>query len=158
MAIQSNKYLTFTLGDESYAIPILKVKEIIGMMTITKVPKMPEFMRGVINLRGKIIPVTDLRLKFGLPEREYSDRTCIVVIEMDTAMGRSVNGVVVDSVSEVIDIGEENIEKPPGYGGTDEEQEFLTGIGKVRDKVIMLLDTDQILTSAELTRISNLEA
>lgn len=157
MANQNHKYLTFTLDEEAYGIPILKVKEIIGMMTITQVPKMPEFMKGVINLRGKIIPVTDLRIKFGLNEAEVHDRTCIIVVEMDSNTGKSVNGVIVDSVSDVLDIGDDNIEPPPSGYGVDIEQEFLTGMGKVRDKVVMLIDTDKILTSAEIKVVNRIE-
>ncbi|MGE5422823.1 MAG: chemotaxis protein CheW [Ignavibacteriales bacterium] len=158
MAIHTHKYLTFMLGDESYGIPILKVKEIIGMMTITQVPKMPEFMKGVINLRGKIIPVTDLRIKFGLEEMDYHDRTCIIVVEMDTDSGKSVNGVVVDSVSDVLDIIKENIEPPPSFYGGSLDQDFLTGMGKIKDKVVMLIDTDKILTTNEIKALARAEA
>ncbi|MGE5403596.1 MAG: chemotaxis protein CheW, partial [Candidatus Saccharibacteria bacterium] len=91
MEVQPGKFLTLTLGNEAYGIPILKVREIIGMMGITHVPKMPEFVKGVINLRGKIIPVIDLRLKFGLPDREYDDRTCIIVVEIANQSGSQQN-------------------------------------------------------------------
>ncbi|MGE5381255.1 MAG: chemotaxis protein CheW [Methylocystaceae bacterium] len=154
MSVETHKYLTFMLGDESYGIPILKVKEIIGMMTITKVPKMPGFMKGVINLRGKIIPVTDLRIKFGLEPQEYHDRTCIIVMEMENGTSKNLNGVVVDSVSEVLDISQENIEAPPNCYGSSQDQDFLTGLGKVRDKVIMLIDADKILTVDEMTVVN----
>jgi purine-binding chemotaxis protein CheW len=150
MAVQTNKFLTFILGDEFYGIPILKVKEIIGMMTITQVPRMPGFMKGVINLRGKIIPVMDLRIKFDMEKMDYHDRTCIIVVEMDSDGARKLTGVVVDTVSEVLDISPENIEPPPAYHGGNVDQEFLIGMGKVKDKVVMILDTDKILTANEM--------
>ena len=145
---QDNKFLTFKLGDESYAIPIMKIKEIIGMMPITKVPKLPEFIKGVINLRGKIIPVIDLRIKFGLEEKEYDERTSIIVMEIQTETSSGTDGIVVDTVSEVIDIPPSDIEPPPEYGGSI-NQEFLTGMGKTAGNVIMLLDADKIFTSKE---------
>jgi len=148
MAMKSNKYLTFQLGDESYAIPIIKVKEIIGMMAITNVPRLPDFIKGVINLRGKIIPVIDLRLKFGLNEREYDERTSIIVTEL----GASTSGIVVDTVQEVIDIDEGDIDPPPKYGNNI-DQEFLLGMGKVNDNVIMLLNVDEILSNDEMQNI-----
>ena len=148
MAKQENKYLTFQLGEEGYAIPILKVKEIIGMMDITEVPKMPEFVKGVINLRGKIIPVIDLRLKFGLEEKSYDERTSIIVVELESEAATKTSGIVVDTVQEVLDINSANVEPPP-YG-TEGEQAFLAGMGKVKDKVIMLLDSDKILSSDEM--------
>lgn len=143
MAKKQNKFLTFLLGDESFGIAILKVKEIIGMQGIIHVPKMPHFVKGVINLRGKIIPVIDLRLKFSMENRDYDDRTCIIVVEIATPHGGKLNGLVVDIVSEVQDIPEENIEEAPSYGSSVEE-EFLAGMGKVKDRVIMLIDTDRI--------------
>jgi purine-binding chemotaxis protein CheW len=145
---QDNKFLTFRLGEECYAIPILKIKEIIGMMAITKIPKLPKFIKGVINLRGKIIPVVDLRIKFGLEEKQYDERTSIIVMEIQTESTTNINGVVVDTVREVMDIPEGNIEPPPQYGN-DVDQEFLTGMGKVGDDVIMLLDVDRIFSESE---------
>ncbi|MGE5417048.1 MAG: chemotaxis protein CheW [Acidobacteriota bacterium] len=155
MEVQAGKFLTLTLGNESYGIPILKVREIIGMMGITHVPKMPEFVKGVINLRGKIIPVIDLRRKFGLTDREYDDRTCIIVVEIANESGSQQNGLAVDAVSEVINIDKESIELPPSFGN-QQEPGFLTGMGKVKDKVIMLLDIDRILDSDELTLIEGI--
>ncbi|MFP4017513.1 MAG: chemotaxis protein CheW, partial [Halanaerobiales bacterium] len=115
MENQKGKYLTFSLGKEEYGIPILEVKEIIGMMEITEVPKSPEFIRGVINLRGKIIPLMDLRLKFGLEELEYTERTCIIVIDIVNDENTKQIGVAVDAVSEVVSIPEDAIESPPSY-------------------------------------------
>lgn len=152
----SGKYLTFSLGKEEYGIPIGRVKEIIGMMEITEVPRTPSFIRGVINLRGKIIPLMDLRLKFGLQEKEYTERTCIIVVEM---MGeeRSVQmmGIVVDMVSEVVNIGEGEIEIPPQYGGG--QVRFLAGMGKVKGKVVMLLDIHKVLDYQEMAMIKEIK-
>ena len=145
MAAQDNKYLTFQLGQENYAIPILKIKEIIGMMAITQVPRLPEFMKGVINLRGKIIPVIDLRLKFGLEEKDYNERTSIIVMEL----GNTTSGMVVDTVDEVIDIEPSDIEPPPQYGN-DIDQAFLSGMGKIGENVVMLLNVDKILSDDEM--------
>jgi purine-binding chemotaxis protein CheW len=149
MAAQDNKFLTFELGGEIYGISILKIKEIIGMMSITKVPKLPDFVKGVINLRGKIIPVIDLRLKFGLVERPYDERTSIIVMELIIEGATKTSGIVVDTVKEVLDIEVGNIDPPPQYG-VDVDQAFLTGMGKVDEDVIMLLDADKILTAGEL--------
>ena len=145
---QDNKFLTFRLGDECYAIPILKIKEIIGMMAITKIPKLPKFIKGVINLRGKIIPVVDLRIKFGLDEKAYDERTSIIVMEIQNGSTTNINGVVVDTVQEVMDIPDSSIEPPPQYGSAA-NQEFLTGMGKVNENVIMLLDVDKIFSDSE---------
>ncbi len=154
MAVQKNKYLTFELDDEGYAIPILKVKEIIGMMQITEVPRLPKFVKGVINLRGKIIPVIDLRLKFGLEEKSYDERTSIIVVELETENSTSVSGMVVDTVNEVLDINDTDIEPPPRYG-SDVDQAFLTGMGKVQENVIMLLNADKILSSTEIQKLES---
>lgn len=144
----NNKYLSFLLDDEIYGIPILDVKEIIGIMEITHIPKMPEFVKGVVNLRGKIIPVIDLRLKFGISEREYDERTCIIVVEISTSTGNKLTGFIVDMVSEVLDILPEQFEELPEYG-TEVKQEFLQGLGKVKDKVIMILDSNMVFNEHE---------
>ncbi len=149
MQAQEGKYLTFVLGSEEYGIPIKKVKEIIGMMGITNIPKTPEFVRGVINLRGKIIPILDLRLKFGLEEIEYTQRTCIIVVETSSSDIQKQMGIAVDSVSEVVNIQKGEIEPPPECG-TQASIEFLTGLGKVKGKVLLLLDIDRVLNSDEL--------
>lgn len=148
MALELNKFLTFTIGEESYGIPVLNVKEIIGMLDITHVPKMPEFIKGIINLRGKIIPVMDLRLRFGITSREYDARTCIIVIEMEISNQTRLTGLVVDTVSEVLAIDKEAIESPPTcFGGSDKD--YLIGIGKIKEKVIMLLEPIKMLSSDE---------
>ncbi len=151
--MQENKYLTFELNKEGYAIPILKVKEIIGMMGITAVPRFPSYVKGVINLRGKIIPVIDLRLKFGFEEQDYDERTSIIVVELETEKKKIVSGMVVDTVNEVLDIEGSDIEPPPQYG-SDINQAFLKGMGKVKDEVIMILDVNKILSNEETEKLN----
>lgn len=148
------KYLTFSLGTENYGIPILKVKEIIGLMDITPVPKSPEFIRGVINLRGNIIPIMDLRLKFKMGEKEYNERTCIIVVEVLIETVRRLIGIVVDMVSEVVTINSDDIEPPPEYG-TKNPKNFLIGMGKIKGKVIILLNIGQIITFEEIVVLLN---
>jgi len=138
--IDGGKFLTFFLGEEEYAIEILKVQEIIGLMTITPVPKMPDYIRGVLNLRGKIVPVMNLRTRFGLEEIEDTDETCIIVIQNKEYL----MGVLVDKVSEVVDIATAQIEDVPSVG-TGEQSEYLAGIGKAEDSVKMLLEVDKVL-------------
>ena len=129
MPDREGKYLTFALADEEYGISILKVKEIIGMMSITSVPQTPEFVKGVINLRGKVIPVVDLRLKFGMEATEYTERTCIIVVEIEGTSGAILMGIVVDAVSEVLNIKGENIENTPTFG-TNLDIEYISGRAK----------------------------
>lgn len=148
MSLELNKFLTFTIGEESYGIPVLNVREIIGIMDITHVPKMPEFIKGIINLRGKVIPVMDLRLRFGIKSRDYDARTCIIVVEMEVSNKTRLTGFVVDTVSEVLDINQEEVESSiECFGSID--QDYLIGIGKIKDKVIMLLDPIKMLSSDE---------
>lgn len=142
------KYLTFVLGKEEYGLKILSVREIIGIMDITTVPQTPIFMKGVINLRGKVIPVIDLRLKFGMEEIDYTKETCIIVVEVhDTMMG-----IVVDTVSEVVDIKDADIEPAPSFGSSI-STDFILGMGKIKDKVKILLDIFKVLTDEELKAI-----
>ena len=155
MEITGGKFLTFLLGSEEYGIPINKIKEIIGIMEITKVPRTPVFIKGVINLRGKIIPVMDLRLKFELGEKEYNQRTCIIVVEIDFSGSKRLMGIVVDTVSEVVNIQKGDIELPPQYGSRVDTA-FLTGMGKVKGKVILLLDIEQVLNSDEKAQLSEI--
>lgn len=138
--VEGGKFLTFFLGKEEYAIEILKVQEIIGLMSITPVPNMPSFIRGVLNLRGKIIPVMDLRSRFGLPQVEDTTETCIVVVQD----GQYRMGTVVDKVSEVADIDGANIEDVPSFGNTA-SSEYLSGIGKHEDTVKLILDVSRVL-------------
>ncbi len=143
------KFLTFVLGDEIYGIEILKAREIIGLMDITTVPQTPDYMKGVINLRGKVIPVIDLRMKFSMQEEEHTQETCVIVVEVN---GISI-GVIVDSVSEVADITGAEIEDAPNFGqGIDTS--FIMGLGKVKDKIIILLDIETVLSTAELEMVS----
>lgn len=147
--MKTGKYLTFTLADEEYGIGILKVKEIIGMMSITSVPRTPGFVKGVINLRGKVIPVIDLRLKFGMDAIAYTDRTCIIVVEIDSDDLTIQIGIVVDSVSEVLNIKEEEIEGAPSFG-TSLNTEYILGMAKIDSGVKILLDIDQVLSAKEI--------
>jgi purine-binding chemotaxis protein CheW len=148
-AAKAGKYLTFNMGREVYGIEILKVQEIIGMMPVTRVPKTPEFVRGVINLRGKVIPVIELRRKFGMETREDTDRTCIVVVQVAGAAGTVTMGLLVDEVSEVLNVTGEQIEAAPSFG-SKVDTDFILGMGKVGQKVVMLLDADKVLSSEEL--------
>ncbi len=145
----AGKYLTFDLGDEVYGIGILKVQEIIGLMNVTKVPRTPECVRGVINLRGKVIPVMDLRLKFGMDKKEDTERTCIIVVQVAWERSEITMGILVDEVSEVVDIALEQIEDTPSFG-VSVDTDFILGMGKVNDRVIMLLDSDKVLSGEEL--------
>ncbi len=140
----AGKYLTFNLGNEEYGVDIMKVREIIGVMEITAVPHTPEYIKGVINLRGRVIPVLDLRLSFGLEPREYDDRTCIIVVEVVSGNGNIMIGMLVDSVSEVLNIEGDNIEPPPDFG-TVAETESILGMGKVKEEVKILLDVDRVV-------------
>lgn len=155
MTAKEGKYLTFSLGKETYGIPIVSVKEIIGIISITEVPKTPKFIKGVINLRGNIIPLLDLRLKFNMNFKEYDDRTCIVVIELTHNDTKKWIGIAVESVSEVIYLNQENIEPPHEYFN-DENQNFLIGMGKLKEQVILLLDIENILSSKEKNIITEI--
>jgi purine-binding chemotaxis protein CheW len=147
---QDLKFLRFELAGEYYGLDILKIMEINGMMDITSVPQTPRFLRGLINLRGKVIPVIDLRLKFGLPEEAYTERTSIIVIEFKTIGGVTQMGIVVDRVSEVITINAADIDPAPEFG-TRLKSEYIKGMAKTKTQVIIILDIDQILTDQELT-------
>lgn len=148
--VEAGKYLTFTLDQEEYGIGILKVKEIIGMIPITPVPRTPEFVKGVINLRGKVLPVVDLRLKFTMGEIPYTDRTCIIVVEIDTQDETVLIGIVVDAVSEVLSIGAEAIEPPPAFG-TKLSTDYILGMAKTETGVKILLNIDQVLNQADIS-------
>ncbi|WP_010251101.1 chemotaxis protein CheW [Acetivibrio cellulolyticus] len=148
---QKDKYLTFVLGREEYGIGINYVTEIVGIQSITQIPELPDYVKGIINLRGKIIPVIDVRLRFGKEVREYTDRTCTIVIEVkDITVG-----LIVDAVAEVSAITEKNIVPPPqlsrGY-----HQKYIKGIGKVGDTVKLLLDCDRLLSDDEVEDLSNI--
>ncbi len=145
---QEGKYLTFGLGKEEYGIDIRHVTEIIGIQNITDLPDMPNYVKGIINLRGKVIPVIDVRLRFGMPERDYDERTCIVVV---TIRNMPV-GLIVDSVAEVLDIPAEQIEPPPQVR-KGEGSRYVQGLGHVGDTVKILLDIGDLLYDEELEQI-----
>jgi purine-binding chemotaxis protein CheW len=145
---REGKYLTFSLSEEEYGIGILKVKEIIGMMVITTMPQVPAYVKGVINLRGKIIPVVDLRLKFGLEEMKYTDRTCIIVMEIKSNTGSVLMGIVVDAVSEVLNIKATDIENTPTFG-VALKTDFILGMAKAGGRVKILLDIDKVVSDQE---------
>jgi len=146
---RAGKYLTFRLAAEEYGLEILKVREIIGMMNITHVPRTPDYIRGVINLRGKVIPVLDLRRKFGMDLTDDTDETCIIVAEVASGDDSVLMGVVVDAVSEVLDIQEDEIEDAPSFG-TNIDTCFILGIGKVKNEVKILLDIDEVMTTGDI--------
>ncbi|MBT7590356.1 MAG: chemotaxis protein CheW [Candidatus Scalindua sp.] len=149
--VTDGKFLTFILGDEVYGIEILRVREIIGLMDITTVPQTPDYMNGVINLRGKVIPVIDLRLKFSMQEEEHTQETCIIVVEVNNTS----IGIIVDSVSEVLDIKGGEIEETPQFGqGIDTD--FIMGLGKAKEMIIILLDIEKVLSSEELEVVEQL--
>ena len=142
----AGKYLTIVLDQEAYGLAVLRVREIIRLQKITPVPQLPSYVKGVINLRGKVIPVIDLRLKFGMPEVEASAHTCIVVVQVERAGRRVMLGIIVDHVSEVLNISAEEIERTPDFGETLDTQ-FMLGMAKVKGQVKILLDLDAILVA-----------
>lgn len=152
MTDREGKYLTFSLAGEEYGIGILKVKEIIGMMPITTVPRTPQFVKGVINLRGKVIPVVDLRLKFDMEEMGYTERTCIIVVEIASQGGSVLIGIVVDSVSEVLNIKGGDIEETPTFGA-NLSTNYILGMAKMNGGVKILLDIDKVLGAEEITAL-----
>lgn len=145
----AGKYLTFKLGAEEFGLEILKVQEIIKMMDITRVPRTPDFVRGVINLRGKVIPVVDLRRRFDMEPKATTDKTCVIVVQIRRENLTVTMGIIVDEVSEVLDVTREQIEPAPEFGGVV-NTDFILGIGKVGKRVVMLLDVDKVLSSQEL--------
>jgi purine-binding chemotaxis protein CheW len=149
MVDREGKYLTFSLAGEEYGIGILKVKEIIGMMPITTVPRTSHYIRGVINLRGKVIPVMDLRLKFEMEEISYTERTCIIVVEIQGRTGEVPMGIIVDSVSEVLNIKTGEIEDTPAFG-TAMDTAYILGMAKLGGGVKILLDIDKVLGREEI--------
>jgi purine-binding chemotaxis protein CheW len=142
------KYLTFTLGGEKYGVPIMKIKEIIGFLDITPVPCTPDFVLGVINLRGKVIPVIDLKKKFGMPSCERTRLTCIIVIDI----GVREMGIMVDTVSEVESIPGDQIEEAPDFG-PDIKTEYILGMGKLKERVAILLNIQRVLTGEEIAAL-----
>jgi len=147
---REGKYLTFTLAGEEYGIGILKIKEIIGMIPITTVPRTPEFVRGVVNLRGKVIPVIDLRLRFGMEENDYTERTCIIVVEIGEDANTVQIGIVVDAVSEVLNIKSDEIADTPTFGSRL-DTDYILGMAKMEGGVKILLDIDTVLNEQDVT-------
>jgi purine-binding chemotaxis protein CheW len=146
---KEGKYLTFILAEEEYGIGLLKIKEIIGVKNITMIPKSPAYVKGVINLRGKVIPVIDLRIKFGLVAREYMNRTCIIIVEMAKAARKVMIGIIVDSVSEILKIKAVEIEDAPNFGN-HWEMGYILGIAKIGGNVKILLDIDKVFRNDEV--------
>ena len=154
MLEKEGKYLTFALANEEYGLEILKVREIIGYIDVTAVPQTPAHVKGVINLRGQVIPVVDLRAKFGMETTEVTEETCIIVVEI-TPSGRKFNtGIVVDRVQEVLDIAGEDIEEAPQFGSSV-DTDFILGMGKIGEKVKILLDIDKVLGGGNLHHMGN---
>jgi purine-binding chemotaxis protein CheW len=155
--LAQQQYLTFFLSDEEYAISIQRVKEIIEYTTVTKVPKVPEWIRGVINLRGNVVPVVDIAVRFGLEARQVSKTTCIVIVEVEQDSERTVMGVIADAVNQVIDLAPKDIEEPPAFG-TRVRLEYLFGMGKLGKKFALILNIDSVLSNTELLAVSSLQA
>lgn len=146
----AGKYLSFILGEEEYGIEILTVNEIISIIEITSIPNLPDYVKGVINLRGSVIPIVDLRMKFNMPEKEYGKETCIIVVNLrDRLMG-----IAVDTVSEVLDISEEEIDRSPNFGSAV-KTDFILGMGKVKEKVVILLDINNVLKTEHIVAIQS---
>ncbi len=151
---QPGKYLTFVLGHESYGVEVLKVREIIRMLDITPVPQMPEYVKGVINLRGKVIPVVDLRLKFRLAHADFTERTCIIVVQVELADGAQASmGLIVDAVEEVTNIGATEIEDTPDFG-TKLSTDYILGMAKVKDVVKTLLDINRVVSAETIETLA----
>jgi purine-binding chemotaxis protein CheW len=148
-ASEQGQYLTFYLGGEEYAIGILGVKEILEYPTVTTVPQTPPWIRGVINLRGAVVPVVDLAVKFGLPSSPVTKRTCVVIVETTLEATRAVMGIQVDAVSQVMDLAPEAIQPAPAFG-TQVRVDFLQGMATVGPKFVLLLDVDKVLSASEL--------
>ena len=150
----AGKYLTFFCGGETYGIPVLKVREIISMLPITQVPQVPTDMKGVINLRGKVIPVVDLRAKFSMPEIEATDSTCIVVVQIRGSEGQTkLIGLIVDAVEEVANIAQADIEPTPDFGGSISVQ-YILGMAKIKGSVKSLIDIDQIIAADTIEHLT----
>ncbi|HKV07822.1 MAG TPA: chemotaxis protein CheW [Thermoanaerobaculia bacterium] len=149
------QYLTFWIAGEEHAIGILRVREIIEYEEVTRVPATPPWIRGVLNLRGSVVPAIDLAVKLGLPASPVTRRTCIVIVEADLEGEATVMGLIADSVSQVIDLAAEDIEPPPGFG-TRVHTDYLLGMGKIGRKLALLLDVDRVLAAAEILQVSAL--
>lgn len=149
----TSQYLTFYMAGEEYAVGILRIQEIVEYDELTGVPGTPPWIRGVMNLRGIVIPVVDLALKFGLAETAVTQRTCVVIVEVDLEGEPTVMGVMVDEVSRVLDLSVEAIEEAPAFG-TRVRVDFLLGLGRVDDQLVMVIDVDRVLSTAELMEVA----
>ena len=148
----AKQYLTFKLAHETFAVDVARVREILDFISITKVPRTPDFMRGVINLRGSVVPVVDMRLKFGMSRTEKSVNTCIIIVEIEVDGEKTVLGALADSVQEVIELEDGQIEPPPRIG-TRLKTEFIKGMGKREEEFIILLEIDRVFSSEELAMV-----
>src|SRR3989337_4212561 len=157
VAGESMQYLTFKLEDEVFALDITKVREVLDFTTVTKVPRTPDFMRGVINLRGSVVPVVDMRLKFGMSRTEQTLNTCIIIVEINIEGDRLILGALADSVQEVIELGPGQIEPAPRIG-TRLDPDFIKGMGKRDEEFIIILDIDRIFSMDELASVAVAEA
>jgi purine-binding chemotaxis protein CheW len=154
---REGKYLTFALGPEEYGLEILKVREIIGYMDITAVPQTPQHVKGVINLRGQVIPVIDLRTKFGMETAEITEESCIIVVESNQGSRSFSTGIVVDHVQEVLDIAGQDIEEAPQFGSSV-DTDFILGMGKIGDTVKILLDIDKVLAGGDFSGLDSMSS
>jgi purine-binding chemotaxis protein CheW len=152
---RAGKYLAFHLGREEFAIRVMKVREIMGVLEITSVPQMPEYVKGVINLRGKVIPIVDLRRKFGMPGVEFDQKTCIIVVQVRGEAGLRLMGIIVDRVSEVVNLAASDIEDTPDFGGGGGKIPYLLGLAKSKGRVRILLDIDEVLRAGRLEDIQS---
>jgi len=150
------KYLTFRLDNETYAIDVMKVREIIGLLPITRVPRTPEFIKGVINLRGQVIPIIDLRMRFEMPVVEYDERACVIVVEIPGGKSLLAIGLIVDSVNEVLPIDRSKIDPTPSFG-EKVSTEFIKGIARVGDGVLTILDIDKVFSDMEKSNLESVE-
>ena len=155
--METTQYLSFKLSDEIYALDIAKVREVLDFTTVTKVPRTPEFMRGVINLRGSVVPVVDLRLKFGMTKTESSVNTCIIIVEVKVDDETTILGALADSVQEVLDLGPDHIEPAPKIG-TRLNTMFIKGMGKRDNKFTIIMDIDKIFSTDELALVQSGQA
>ena len=154
--MEATQYLTFKLGDEVFALDISKVREVLDFTMVTKVPQTPDFMRGVINLRGNVVPVVDMRLKFGMTMTEKTVNTCVIISEVLVDGEKTIVGAMADSVQEVLEMGPEHIEPPPRIGAKL-NTDFITGMGKHNDRFIMILNIDMLFSGDELADAKGLE-
>jgi purine-binding chemotaxis protein CheW len=156
-ATETTQYLTYKLGDEVFALDISKVREVLDFTTVTKVPRTPEFMRGVINLRGSVVPVVDLRLKFGMSRTEKTVNTCVIIVEVTVDGETTVLGALADSVQEVMDLGPGQIEPAPKIG-TTVYHDFIKGMGKQDEHFVIILDIDKVFSVDELSLVQQTQA